>query len=273
MGKSAMSVDTFGTKPRRDLMIAGGIIGFALGGFFDGILLHQVLQWHHFLSLVEGETFRDLRTQILADGLFHVAVYLIAAVGLWLLWRARGGFSGSATDRVLLASALLGFSIWQFSDVVIFHWIIGIHRIRVGVPSPLLYDLGWMVVFGVPTLIAAILLFRGQGGGDAPVQGGPRRPMAASLLSVAVLVAGPVGAMGPPGGNAAMVLFSATTTPADAFAAVAAADGRVIWADSTGTLLAVDLGSGGDAWRLYRQGALLVSSSPVIAGCLAWSRV
>ena len=42
--------------------IAAGILGFALGGFIDGILLHQVLQWHHLLSLVEGEGLRDIRT-------------------------------------------------------------------------------------------------------------------------------------------------------------------------------------------------------------------
>lgn len=29
---------------------AGYLLGFALGGFFDGILLHQVLQWHHLLD-------------------------------------------------------------------------------------------------------------------------------------------------------------------------------------------------------------------------------
>jgi uncharacterized membrane protein len=27
------------------------VLGFGLGGFFDGIILHQVLQWHHLLSL------------------------------------------------------------------------------------------------------------------------------------------------------------------------------------------------------------------------------
>src|SRR5687768_8252330 len=32
----------------------GAVLGFALGGFFDGILLHQILQWHHLLSLVPG---------------------------------------------------------------------------------------------------------------------------------------------------------------------------------------------------------------------------
>ncbi|WP_376097658.1 DUF2243 domain-containing protein [Roseomonas sp. CCTCC AB2023176] len=85
-----------GMRPTGGLLLAGGVIGFALGGFFDGILLHQVLQWHHFLSLVQGAALRQIGNQILADGLFHVAVYAIAAVGLVLLWRARGGFAAGA---------------------------------------------------------------------------------------------------------------------------------------------------------------------------------
>ena len=47
-------------------------LGFALGGFFDGVLLHQILQWHHLLSLVPGMD--DLRLQILWDGYFHAAM-------------------------------------------------------------------------------------------------------------------------------------------------------------------------------------------------------
>ena len=29
---------------------AGILFGLGLGGFFDGIILHQVLRWHHMLS-------------------------------------------------------------------------------------------------------------------------------------------------------------------------------------------------------------------------------
>ena len=29
---------------------AGILFGLGLGGFFDGIVLHQVLQWHHMLT-------------------------------------------------------------------------------------------------------------------------------------------------------------------------------------------------------------------------------
>src|SRR4051794_15960674 len=40
---------------------AGYLVGLAMGGFFDGILLHQVLQWHHLLSLVDSPVVRDVR--------------------------------------------------------------------------------------------------------------------------------------------------------------------------------------------------------------------
>ena len=59
---------------------SGYLLGFAFGGFFDGILLHQILQWHHLLSAINGQ---DIRFQVAADGYFHAFMYVIAAVGLW----------------------------------------------------------------------------------------------------------------------------------------------------------------------------------------------
>src|SRR3954452_6378266 len=52
--------------PPVQVLWGGAILGFAFGGFLDGILLHQVLQWHHFLSLVPGERFQSIEVQILA---------------------------------------------------------------------------------------------------------------------------------------------------------------------------------------------------------------
>ena len=34
------------------LIAAGLLLGTGLGGFVDGILLHQILQWHNMLSSV-----------------------------------------------------------------------------------------------------------------------------------------------------------------------------------------------------------------------------
>jgi uncharacterized membrane protein len=100
------------------LTLPTAIIGVGLSGFFDDILLHQVLQWHHLLRLVPGEPFRDIGTQILADGLFHVLMYLVTAAGLWLLWRRRGQFElDEAGWRSVVGGGLAGFGLWNIIDV------------------------------------------------------------------------------------------------------------------------------------------------------------
>ena len=252
------------------LAFAGGVLGFALGGFFDGIVLHQVLQWHHLFSLVPGDRWRDIRMQILMDGWFHVLHYVIALVGLWLLWRARGGLTQARASRGLGGAVLLGFAAWQAVDAVAFHWVLGIHRIRVDRPDPLFWDLAWLMVFGGIPAAMALLLRRGPG--DVGGAGGRGGAVAAGLLVLAVLTAGPVAALPMPGATATVVLFRSGIGPVRAFEAVAAIGGQIVWADPSGELLAIkaDPATGG-TWRLYGSGALLVGDTAALGGCLAWS--
>src|SRR5688572_9751346 len=66
------------------------LLGIGLGGFVDGILLHQVLQWHHLLTSTGDHpmtTVAGLEANTLADGLFHVATWICVAAGSALLVR------------------------------------------------------------------------------------------------------------------------------------------------------------------------------------------
>jgi uncharacterized membrane protein len=129
---------------------AAGLLGFAFGGFLDGILLHQVLQWHHLLSGWEGRaTLEQLRFHTFWDGIFHAAHYAILAAGLALLW-AR---PGAGPVRLGLGWFAIGFGAWHVLDAVVNHWALGLHRIRQDSPQPLLWDL---VFFGLG--LAAIAL-------------------------------------------------------------------------------------------------------------------
>jgi hypothetical protein len=38
---------------RKRITIGGILLGIGLGEFFDGIVLHQILQWHHMVSHVD----------------------------------------------------------------------------------------------------------------------------------------------------------------------------------------------------------------------------
>jgi uncharacterized membrane protein len=91
---------TSGTTPLADrrLVAAGATtLGFGFGGLVDGIVLHQVLQWHNLVSRVEtNETLDGLQRNLFSDGVFHAATAALVAVGL-LLWHARGA-SGRLAD-------------------------------------------------------------------------------------------------------------------------------------------------------------------------------
>ncbi|MCW2241286.1 DUF2243 domain-containing protein [Azospirillum canadense] len=248
---------------------AGYLLGFGLGGFFDGILLHQVLQWHHLLTGLEAPAFRDIRVQILADGLFHALMYVIAMGGLLLLWRSRRVFAEPGADRRLFANALIGFGAWHMLDGVLSHWILGIHRIRMDVENKLVWDLLWFVVFGVAVAAAGWWLRRGGSDGGA---GGVRKVVTPVALALAVLVAGPTAALPPPGVTTVMVLFKPGTTLPAVLEAVVAVDGRTVWNDPSGQLWAIDLGAGGNPMPLYRHGAMLVSNALLPVGCFNWFR-
>ncbi|MFC5480687.1 DUF2243 domain-containing protein [Massilia suwonensis] len=248
---------------QRSLGWAGYLLGFGLGGFFDGILLHQILQWHHLLSLVTRPPFQNIRVQIMADGFFHLLMYVLAGAGLWKLWKGRHHFEGGG-DRLLLANAAIGFGAWHMLDGVLSHWILGIHRIRLDSENVLFWDLLWFIVFGVVFVVLGRWLRRGNGGAVGG-RGG------AAALVLAVLVGGPVAALPPPGLDTVMVFYKPGTKPATVFAGIEAVDGRILWSAPSGDVWALDVKDRSKTGLLYKHGAWMVSNSALAAGCLAWT--
>lgn len=170
----------------RHLRLPGFLLGFSLGGFFDGILLHQILQWHHLLSGVADPA--DLPFLVLWDGLFHALHYLLAVLGLVLLLQARREAALPGAGRALVAAALLGFGAWHILDAVLFHWVLGLHRIRMDVAAPLPWDL---LFFALGALALALGAWLGRGRGMRPGTG------AAATLGMLMLIAAPVAALPP----------------------------------------------------------------------------
>lgn len=243
------------------LVAAAAVIGVGLSGFFDGILLHQILQWHHLLSLVPGERFRDVETQIFADGAFHVLMYLVTAVGLGMLWRRRDRLA-EAGWRAVAGGGLIGFGLWNLADVGLFHWVLGIHRIRVNVPDPMVYDLAWIVLLGALPALAGWKLLRGD-------RSGGHGPAAGAAISLLALGAAPLAALPQGDGRTALVLFAPGISGGEAINAVLAADGRIVWANPHGRTMVVRFGRRSGSSALYRSGAMLVTRSPILAGCAA----
>jgi uncharacterized membrane protein len=248
-------------------------LGFGLGGFFDGIVLHQLLQWHHLLSNVFPEdTVADLRFQVLADGLFHVVTYAFTVLGLWLLWTARGALPVAGARPRVIAAGLIGFGVWHIADAVLFHWVLRLHRIRMDADNLLLWDILWLVPFGlVPAALGLWLLRQPPKDGNTPLGG---RTVALSL-ALAALMTGPI-ALLPPAGvpdDRTLAVFRPGMDFPAIVAAAEAAGGRPVWSDANGGVWLIALDPGARPGALYRNGAILVSNGPVALGCLSWSEV
>ena len=252
----------------------GVVLGFSLGGFFDGILLHQILQWHHLLSLVPGMD--DLRLQVLWDGVFHLLMYVVALAGLLGLWRAqrRGAL---ALGRPLAGALLVGFGAWHAVDALLSHWLLGIHRIRIDSAQPLAWDLAWLVLFGIAPALLGWRWLRGRaGGGGAGASGGSGGGVPGSAAVMLVLAVGTAGAgawalLPPPGQDLTTVVFRPDVRPSEVFAALDAVDGRLVWSDAPMGVVVMAVPPE-HRWNLYRHGALLVSGSGA-AGCFNRSRL
>jgi uncharacterized membrane protein len=128
----------------------------------DGIVLHQILQWHHMGSSagVAVDTVAGLRANTLLDGLFHAATWVLVLSGLIALWHAvrRGA---RLSSRALIGSGLAGFGLFNLVEGLVNHHILGLHHVNETVPPDqwLWWDLGFLAS-GVLLLVLGYLVSR-----------------------------------------------------------------------------------------------------------------
>ena len=142
---------------------AGIILGLGLGGFFDGIVLHQVFQWHHMLTATSPPTsLGSLELNTLWDGLFHVATYVFTITGVFLLWRAVRRAGSLPSTRALVGALLMGWGIFNVVEGIVDHHLLGIHHVLDSLPpgpARLTLDLAFLAL-GVALILVGNNLVR-----------------------------------------------------------------------------------------------------------------
>jgi uncharacterized membrane protein len=140
---------------------AGILIGLGIGGFFDGILLHQVLQWHHMLTSAgyPANSVENLQINTLWDGLFHATTYIFVTLGIVRLWRAAAKPHVRWSGKMLSGSLLLGFGLFNVVEGIVDHHILGIHHVNETVPVEqwIYWDLGF-ILWGALMIVGGWLL-------------------------------------------------------------------------------------------------------------------
>jgi len=153
----------------KPITLPGIILGVGLGGFVDGILLHQILQWHHMLSssdtanidigLYPVTTVHGLQMNTLWDGFFHTVTWLAVLIGLGVLYSRMGRSRGRIwASRVLWGWILAGWGIFNVVEGLLDHHLLGIHHVISGEHQALADIL--FLVFGALLMAGGWLLQR-----------------------------------------------------------------------------------------------------------------
>ena len=113
----------------------------------DGIVLHQILQWHHMVTsegCCPASTVAGLEDNTLADGIFHAVTWAVTLTGSLLAvaaWR-RGDLA--PPWRAHFGGLLAGWGIFNLLDGAN-HFVLDLHHIRDDLGAPVGWDVGFLL--------------------------------------------------------------------------------------------------------------------------------
>ncbi|MGZ8993290.1 MAG: DUF2243 domain-containing protein [Burkholderiaceae bacterium] len=135
------------------------LLGIGLGGFVDGILLHQILQWHSMLSnLVGTSTVAAMHLSMFWDGVFHAATWIVTFVGVMLLWQS--GRRGTNPPLGIFSGAMLmGWGAFNLIEGLINHHLLELHNVR-EVMEPTVWNVGFLAFSAAMFLIGLVMTYK-----------------------------------------------------------------------------------------------------------------
>lgn len=125
------------------------LLGLGLGGFVDGIVLHQILQWHHMVSDTGDNpvtTLAGLEANTLADGIFHLATWIVVAAGTYGTLRSWQQQRRAPSWSSHLGLLLLGWGVFNLVEGVVDHLLLGVHHVRDDLGGPASWDIAFLVL-------------------------------------------------------------------------------------------------------------------------------
>jgi uncharacterized membrane protein len=146
---------------KNPLARAGLVLGMGFGGFADGIILHQILGWHHMICYsahCQPTSIAQLQLENTQDGYFDLGMWLLTLAGTAMLFRAARAPALAWRGCVLLGAMLSGSGLFNFFEGLIDHQILGIHHVLPGHPHQFLFDMLYLANGVVFFLVGAWLV-------------------------------------------------------------------------------------------------------------------
>jgi uncharacterized membrane protein len=129
------------------LTTAAMVLGIGIGGFIDGIVFHQILQWHEMISTkIPPITIEAKSVNMFWDGIFHTFNLLVVIIGMLLLWKLLQHKGIDKSGRLLAGGLLLGWGLFNMVEGVIDHELLKLHNVRDITNNIDIWNYGFLVV-------------------------------------------------------------------------------------------------------------------------------
>ena len=144
---------------RGSLIAAGVLIGAGLGAFVDGILFHEILQWHHLLSgRRDASDVVGLQVNMIWDGVFHACAWAMTVWGMTCLWAAARRHPTQPGDgATVVGGCLLGWGSFNLIEGLVDHHILQLHHVHPG-HGQLAWDLAFLALGGVLSVVGYVVI-------------------------------------------------------------------------------------------------------------------
>jgi len=136
------------------LTTASTVLGIGLGGFVDGIVLHQILQAHEMLSnKIDATNYIGKSVNMFWDGIFHLFCLIVAIIGVILLWKLLKRNDVDRSGKLLVAGLLFGWGIFNLVEGIIDHQILKLHNV---IEFSTNHNIGNYIFLGVSLILLII---------------------------------------------------------------------------------------------------------------------
>lgn len=142
------------------LTAAATVVGIGIGGFIDGILLHQILQWHEMISnKIPPTTYVAKSVNMFWDGIFHAFTLIVTMVGVVLLWNLLKRKDIDRSGNLLVGGLMLGWGIFNLLEGIADHQLLKLHNVREVTDNKEFWNYGFLG-FSVLLIVVGLLIVK-----------------------------------------------------------------------------------------------------------------
>lgn len=128
------------------LSITSIILGIGIGGFIDGIFMHQILQWHGmFTNKLPAITAIGKTVNMFWDGIFHLLTLSAVIIGIISLIRLLRIHTINSSPKLALGGFLTGWGLFNFVEGLLHHHILEFHTVREFSQNQDLWNYGFLL--------------------------------------------------------------------------------------------------------------------------------